>query len=280
MIVMVIDGRHISANILHKLKKEVAGLPFKPVFCDVLVGDNPVSASYVKIKEKRAESIGLSFRLEQVPENTSESALVEKILELNKTKNMCGLIVQLPLPSHMDRQVILDAIDSRLDVDCLGSVNAEKFYAGHPGLVPPTAGAVMALVDELPESVKSGNFVVVGQGQLVGKPVAYLLRQRGIRCVVTDRTTVDLANVTRTADVLICATGQGGLITENFVKPGCAIIDAGTAEMDGGIVGDVDFESVKNIAGFITPVPGGVGPVTVSMLLYNVVEVAREGSRE
>lgn len=272
----IIDGKKIASEILGSIKSEIGKLPFVPVFCDVLVGNDPVSLSYVKIKGKTAEEAGLHFRLEQLPETISEPQLIEKIKSLNNEPNLCGLIVQLPLPAHINRQAVLDAIDTKLDVDCLGSPNTEKFYQQQLLLTPPTAAAVVALIDQLPENLKTGQFVVVGQGQLVGQPVAHLLKQKNYRVTIADKATASLATLTKTADVLISATGQPGLITQEFVKPGSAVIDAGTAELDGGIVGDVDFGSVKNIAGFITPVPGGVGPVTVSMLLYNVVRVAKE----
>ncbi len=266
---VLLDGRKIANDILVQLKTENSQLPFQPVFCDVLVGDNPVSLSYVKIKGRTAEAVGLKFIMQQLPENIPQADLINKISELNQIENMCGLIVQLPLPPHLNRQAVLDAIDPRLDVDCLGK-------RGYAPLIPPTAAAVMSLVGELPDNLKSGHFVIVGQGQLVGKPVSFLLKQRNYKVIVADRATPNLSTLTKTADVLISGTGQANLITADFVKPGAAVIDAGTAEMDGGIVGDVDFESLKNIAGYVSPVPGGVGPLTVAMLLKNVVEVAKK----
>lgn len=271
----ILDGRKIANNILESLKAEIAKLQFQPLFCDVLVGNDPVSLSYVKIKGRTAESIGLKFLLEQLPEDILQEELIKKVVYLNAQKNLCGLIVQLPLPAHISRADVLDVISPNLDVDCLGTKNSQNFYDGKVSLMPPTAAAVMSLVDELPDNLKGGKFVMVGQGQLVGKPVSHILRQKKYEVTVADKFTTNLSELCRTADVLISATGRANLITKDFIKSGAAIIDAGTAEMDGGIVGDVDFESVKDIAGYITPVPGGVGPITVAMLLKNVVEVAK-----
>ncbi len=272
---VILDGKFIASRILKHLKAETAQLQFQPLFCDILVGSDPVSLSYVKIKGRTAESAGLKFLLDQLPENISQQDLIKRIMELNQLPDLRGLIVQLPLPAHLDRQVILNSINPHWDVDCLGETNAQNFYNGSIKIVPPTAGAVMTIIDTLPEKFHSGNFVIVGQGQLVGKPLAMLLRRRNYKLTVADSKTENLSALTKTADVLISGTGHANLITAAHVKPGAAIIDAGTAEMDGGIVGDVDYEAVKDIAAFITPVPGGVGPVTVAKLLSNVVEAAK-----
>lgn len=272
---MVINGNKMAQDILDGVRATVAELPFTPVFCDVLVGNNPVSLSYVKIKGKKAEQAGISFVLEQLPQTVSQEEVIEKITRLNKITHMCGLIVQLPLPPHINRQLVLDVINPALDVDCLGSQNTGDFYNRNFKLVPPTAAAIMEIVDGLPEQYHKGKFVVIGNGQLVGRPVSELLRARGVDVVIANSSTIDLPALCREADVLITATGQASLVTKGFIKPGAAVIDAGTAEMDGGIVGDVEYQGVSEAAGYITPVPGGVGPITVAMLLKNVVTVAR-----
>jgi len=272
----VIDGKKIANKILGDLKIKVSQLPFQPLFCDILAGDDPVSLSYVKIKGKTAESVGIAFRLEQLGADVSESDLLKKIAELNAISHMCGLIVQLPLPPHINRQAVLDAIKPEIDVDCLGTENSNAFYNGESDFIPPTAAAVMRLIDELPAEYRSGQFAVVGQGQLVGKPVTHLLAERGYKVRTADKNTENVSAITSGADVIISATGRASLITTDFIKSGSAVIDAGTAEMDGGIAGDVDFKNIAQKTGFITPVPGGVGPVTVSMLLYNVVKAAQQ----
>jgi len=275
----IIDGRKISENILKQLKLEIALLHFQPVFCDILVGNNPVSAQYVRIKARLAEKIGIKFQRADFPESISTEELVAEIHKLNGMENMCGLILQLPLPGHIDRKTALDAIDPSIDVDCTGEVNAKLFYSGHGRLNFPTAAAVLAVLNSLGVNFEHKNILVVGQGDLVGKPVTFLLRQRNLEVNIADKNTPDLKILTKPADVIISAVGKAKLIYGEIIKPGGIVIDAGTSEADnGGIVGDVDFETVSTKAGFLSPVPGGVGPVTVAMLLANVVQVAKSKS--
>lgn len=271
---MIIDGKKIADQVLEGLRLRVKALSFQPVFCDVIVGDDPVSLSYVSIKAKKAESIGLEFWRAQFPASISTQDLIAEIKKLNTTPNMCGLILQLPLPPHIDRQVALDAISAKLDVDVLNSYNTEKFYQGDFSLVPPTAAAILYILDSVMLEQKQKKFVVVGQGELVGKPVASLLLARGMSVVTADQSTTDLAALCRKADVIISGTGKVSLISADMVKEGAVVIDAGTAESTAGISGDVDFASVAPKASWISPVPGGVGPVTVAKLLENVISVA------
>ena len=198
---------------------------------------------------------------------------------------MCGIIVQLPLPEHLDKREILNSIDSRLDVDCLGDVTSEKFYNDYntqTDLGYPTALACMALLDsidlDLDPSTPLGagrKIVVLGQGMLVGRPVSALLEFRGLSSVIVRSKTENKEKLIKEADIIISGMGKGKYITGNMIKFGAIVIDAGTSESDGGIVGDVDLESVKDVAGYVSPVPGGVGPVTVAMLLKNVLKVAK-----
>lgn len=274
----LIDGRRIAASVTAQVQEQVASLPFVPLFCDLMVGSDPVQLSYVKLKGLTAQRLGLSFRLEQLPERSPQDEVVQTISRLNRLPNLSGLIVQLPLPEGLDRRQVLDAVDPRVDVDCLGSRASAEFYAEKDGaIVPPTAAAVLAVLDSLSLPLGTLRFAVVGQGELVGKPVSFLLERRGYRILRADRSTEDLASLTRTADVVISATGQPGTITATHVKPGAVVIDAGTAESEGGIVGDVDQRAVAPLASLLSPVPGGVGPVTVAMLLKNVVAVAQGG---
>jgi methylenetetrahydrofolate dehydrogenase (NADP+)/methenyltetrahydrofolate cyclohydrolase len=273
---MIIDGRKISQQILKQLQTEVAKLPARPIFCDILVGDDPVSAQYVRMKGKQAESIGMKFRQAEYPATINTEQLIQEIQKINQTPDLCGLIVQLPLPKHLDKTAVLNAIASDIDVDCTGAVNSEKFYAGKGDLVFPTAAAVMALLDSLNLDLGKKKFAVVGQGELVGKPVSFLLKQRNYQLRVADIKTKNTASIIKNADVVISAVGKPKLITGEMVKAGSIIIDAGTSESKCGIVGDVDFESVKNIANYLSPVPGGVGPMTVAMLLKNVLSVAQK----
>lgn len=287
---LIIDGRKIAYEIISNLKSEVAALPVQPVFCDILVGRNPVSAQYVDLKAKKAESVGIKFLRADFKENIATADLIKEIQKLNQAENMCGLIVQLPLPPALDRRAVLDAIDPSIDVDCIGQSRSGKFYGGDMEIVPPTAAAVMQILDSLRLDLASKNILVVGQGELVGRPVAFLLKQRIIAFAddsalpdtavmpginVADINTKNTLELMKNADVIISAAGQPKLITAEKIKPGAVVIDAGAAEDGGEIVGDVDFASVENIASAVSPVPGGVGPVTVAMLLKNVVQVAK-----
>lgn len=273
---MVIDGRKIADSILVGVSKDVANLGFVPVFCDVLVGEDPVSLSYVKIKGKTAERVGIEFSAVHLPATITQEALEQEVQRLGANSRMCGLIIQLPLPLHLERQTILDTIDTRIDVDCLSSVNISEFFNGRGAIHPPTAIAIMEVLRSTGVTLIEKKVVIVGNGNLVGKPIAELLRRHGVTFTVVDKNTPNMDDVARSADVLICGTGQPKIITGTMVKPGAIVVDAGTAEQNGGIVGDVDFESVAPVAGFISPVPGGVGPVTVACLLKNVATVAKK----
>src|ERR1051326_3447955 len=259
----IIDGRKIAGEILAGLKSKIQTLPFQPVFCDVLVGDDPASRQYVGMKAKTAEKIGYKFRGAEFPGTITTEDLIAQIKNIAGEPNMCGLIVQLPLPKSLDKLSVLNAIDPRIDVDCIGQTNSEKFYRGGPVPIFPTAAAVMALLDSLGQNFSEKKFVIAGQGELVGKPVKFLLEQRGHRVDIVRSKTENPEDVLKSADVIISAVGKPKLITGEKIKDGAVIIDAGTAESDGGIVGDVDTESVKSKAAFLSPVPGGVGPVTV-----------------
>jgi len=271
----IIDGRKIAREILEGVKSEVVQLSFRPVFCDVLVGDDPASKQYVGMKAKAAERLGFKFRNADFPASISTADLVAEIKKINQEPDMCGLIVQLPLPAALDKQAVLDAIDAKIDVDCTGKVNTDLFYEGRAYVEFPTAAAVMASLDSVGLDFSQKKFLVIGYGQLVGKPVSFLLQQRGYKFDVARSKTENILELMKSADVIISAAGRQNLITGNKIKPGAVIIDAGTSESDGGIVGDVDFDSVKNIAGFVSPVPGGVGPITVAKLLFNVLKVAK-----
>lgn len=277
----IIDGRKLKKEILEKVKKEVSLLSFQPVFCDVLVGDDPASKQYVAMKARAAESVGMVFHPANFSSNITTEELIEGIKKINKIPNMCGVIIQLPLPVHIDRQSVLDAIDPKLDVDSLGTIASEKFYAGDTLIGFPTALSCMALLDSIgldndpSTALRTRNIVVLGQGALVGRPVAALLHFRGLSPAVITSDTENKEKLIKEADIIISGIGKGKYITGDMIKSGAVLIDAGTSESDGGIVGDVDSESVQYIAGFLSPVPGGVGPVTVAMLLNNVLTLAK-----
>ncbi len=271
---MVIDGREIAKGILDEVKSAVSGLHFKPVFCDILVGSDPVSQSYVNIKAKTAEKCGMDFYPAQFPESISQEDLIKEVVRLNSVKNICGLIVQLPLPEHLSKEAVLEAINPEIDVDCIGEKNLQKFYSGNPKFIPPTAGSILQVLEKNPQGIEGKKILVIGQGFLVGKPVSYLLKAKGLDVSTADKDVKDLGALARQADIIISGTGSPKLIKAEMIKPGSVVIDAGTAESSGQIMGDVDFESVKDVAFAVTPVPGGIGPITVAMLLKNILQVA------
>jgi len=272
----IIDGRKISKKILEEIKEEVANLPFKPIFCDVLVGDNPVSLQYVNMKRERALQLGINFHEAFFSSDITTEDLIKEIEKLNNIENMCGIIIQLPLPEGLDQQRVLDTVDPLLDVDCLGTVSSDKFYAGDSYLGFPTALACMALIDSLDLDLKEKKIVVMGQGPLVGRPVSALLGLRNLNVENLRSKTERKEEILKEADVVISAIGKGKYIKGGMVKEGVVIIDAGSSESGSGIVGDVDLDEVTGVASFVSPVPGGVGPMTVAMLFRNVLKVAKK----
>lgn len=277
----IIDGRKISKEILAEIKKEINSLPFQPIFCDVLVGDNSVSLQYVNMKRRMAEEIGIHFQEAFFPADITTEDLIKEIKILNKIPNMCGIIVQLPLPLALDRRAILDAIDSNLDVDCLGTVASEKFYNDVTNMGFPTALACMELLDSTGFGLDSGKKVtVLGFGDLVGKPVNALLEARGFNPDVIRTKTENKEQLIKQADIIISGMGKGKYIRGDMIKDKVVIIDAGTSESNSGIIGDIDLESVKDVASFISPVPGGVGPMTIAMLFRNVLKVAKNLAKD
>ena len=271
----IIDGRKIKDEILNEVKKEVLSLPFTPIFCDILVGNDPSSLQYVRMKAKIAESVGIKFRTADFKESTEPEGLIEEIENLNRVPHMCGIIVQLPMPEHIDKRVILDAIKPELDVDCLGRINSENFYNNEVGISYPTALACIKILDSLDLDLKEKKILMLGQGMLVGLPVTHLLKSKGLDVSVVNSKTENSLELIKNADVIISAIGKGKYIKGEMIKEGAIIIDAGTSEDNGAVVGDVDLESVIGIASYVSPTPGGVGPVTVAMLLNNVLQVAK-----
>jgi len=277
---ILIDGKKLSELLLQNIQKEVAMLPFQPVFSDVLVGDDFASEKYVKMKMRVAERIGMKFHNASFPATITTDALVEAIQELNQLEHMCGIIVQLPLPETVDMRRALDAIDVSLDVDALGTETNQKFYNGEKSFGLPTALACMYILENLHLDLHDKNIVVLGYGELVGKPVAALLTQKGFNPIIVQRHTEQKEEILKNADVIISGIGKGMYIKGDMIKKGAVIIDAGTSESGSVLVGDVDLESVKDVAGYVSPVPGGVGPLTIAMLFKNVLEVAKRKQHE
>lgn len=268
---MTIDGKKISQNLLAEVKEQIGQLKFKPKLIDVSVGADAVTESYVRIKEKRAMEVGIDFEEIMLPENSTQEQVEAKIEELNKTENLCGLIVQLPLPKHLNKQAILDKIDPSLDVDIITSTNLGRLFTGNIPFMPATAGAIIKILEAENISLEGKKVLVIGAGDLVGKPVTFLLLQRLATVTIANRLTKNLKELCLAAEIIVSGAGSPKLITSDMVRPETIIIDAGTAESEGSISGDADFDNLKDIVAKITPVPGGVGPMTVAVLLNNVL---------
>lgn len=267
----LIDGRKIRDEILIDLKKRVEQLPFVPVFCDVLVGDDLVSRQYVDMKEKIAQKLGIQTHRAFFEKNISTEELIFEIKKISEIPNISGIIVQLPLQKHINTQEVLNNIPENLDVDVLGNESANKFYANEKSFIFPTALAILHILKLTNIDLADKNIVVVGQGVLVGKPITHLLLNKGLKVFTINENTQNKNEIIKNADVVISATGNALMIKGNMLKSGVVLIDAGTSESSGGVVGDVDYVSVGEIASAISPTPGGVGPVTVAMLMQNLV---------
>jgi methylenetetrahydrofolate dehydrogenase (NADP+)/methenyltetrahydrofolate cyclohydrolase len=270
----IIDGRAIAASLFKDISERVAQLPAQPLLCDVVVGEDPVSLSYVKIKARRAEECGLAFSLVQLPSTATDEEVCTAIISEQLKENLCGLIVQLPLPPSLKTERILQTIGQDFDVDVINPVSSAKFYDNEGSLVPPTAGAIVHILNQLPINLYEENILVLGQGELVGKPVFHSLKLAGFNVLAATEETENRAKLIKDASVIITGVGKAGILKGDEVSEGVVVIDAGTSESGGSIAGDVDFMTVAPKARFITPSPGGVGPVTVAKLLENVLIVA------
>ncbi len=267
----LMDGRKTAEKLRAKVKKEIEFLKIKPVFAVVLVGDNSASLVYVKAKEKACKEAGIEVRKLEFPESVSEKELLKKIEELNEDPEVDGILVQLPLPEQIGREKIMDAVAPEKDVDGFHPVNQKKVLEGDESLAPCTPKGVIKLLEEYNVEVKGKNCVVVGTSKIVGKPLGVMLENRGGKVTYCDKSTKDLKAETLKADILAVAVGKPGLISGDMVKEGTVVVDIGTTKVEGKLKGDVDFEKVKEKASLITPVPGGVGPMTVAGVTENVL---------
>ncbi len=272
---MLIDGVKIAEAIYNDLTKKVKNLPFIPVFADLVVGEDPVSMQYVGVKQKVAQRIGVEFIVSKLPADSDVNKIINELERLSHLAKVSGIIVQLPLPKGIDTSLVLSALPIGLDVDVVSSQGSELFYSNNNFiLTPPTAAAVMEILNSTGVALEKKNILVIGKGQLVGRPVARLLELRGLPYTVLDTSSENPNEKIKEADVIISGTGKPKFITGEMIKQGAIVIDAGTAESAGQIVGDIDTDSVSKVASFVSPVPGGVGPVTVAMLYKNVLKVA------
>jgi methylenetetrahydrofolate dehydrogenase (NADP+) / methenyltetrahydrofolate cyclohydrolase len=267
------DGKTLAERIRGEVAEEVRELG-ELGLATVLVGDDPASDIYIRLKHKAAGEVGINARDIRLASQTTEDELLEQVEQLNADDAIDGLLVQLPLPDHIDEARIIRAIDPRKDVDGLHPLNAGQLYLGRPAHVPATPVGVMALLEEYDVPLEGANAVVVGRSDIVGKPASLLLLHANATVTVCHSRTADLAEHAREADVLVVAVGRAGVIGPEAVKEGAAVIDVGMNRSKEGVVGDVD-PAVGERAGLITPVPGGVGPMTIAMLLRSTVRAAR-----
>jgi methylenetetrahydrofolate dehydrogenase (NADP+)/methenyltetrahydrofolate cyclohydrolase len=267
------DGKALAERIRGEVAEEVRQLGGLGL-ATVLVGDDPASEIYIRLKHKAATEVGIAARDIRLAASTSEEELLEQVEQLNGDDAIDGLLVQLPLPDHIDESRVIRALDPAKDVDGLHPLNAGQLYLGEPAHVGATPVGVMALLDEYDVPLEGARAVVVGRSDIVGKPTALLLLHANATVTICHSRTADLSAQTREADVLVVAVGKAGVIGPKDVREGATVIDVGMNRSDEGLVGDVD-PAVAEVAGLITPVPGGVGPMTIAMLLRNTVRAAR-----
>ncbi len=274
MAATLIDGRALAAKVRAQVAEEVSELGESVCLATVLVGEDPASHIYVSRKHEASAGAGIDSRDHRFPEATPESEILDLIAELNADDEVDGILVQLPLPEHMDEAKVTWSVDPAKDVDGLHPLNAGRLLLGQPLHVPATPLGVMRMLEEYDVPLKGAEAVVIGRSEIVGKPMAILLLAEHATVTICHSRTVDLAQHTRRADVLVAAVGRAGFVTPDMVKSGAAVIDVGVNRTESGIAGDVD-KTVFEVAGFMTPVPGHVGPMTIAMLLSNTLRAAR-----
>ncbi len=278
MSAQIISGKELSTEIREELKARVAQLKenkgFTPGLAVVLVGEDPASSIYVNNKEKACNEVGLYSEVMRLPEQTTQEELLALIDQYNVNPKIHGLLVQLPLPKQIDEAEVLKRINPQKDVDGFHVMNAGSLFTGLPGLVACTPKGIVKLIKKACPDLSGKNAVVIGRSNIVGKPVSILLLNENATVTICHSRTKDLPGVCRNADILVAAIGRPEFVTADFVKPGAVVIDVGTSRVDGKLKGDVKFDEVAEIAGAITPVPGGVGPMTITMLLENTVDAA------
>lgn len=273
----IIDGRALAGEYQEKIKAQVAKMERTPTLAVILVGNDPASEIYVRHKRQVAERVGIVSELFQLSPVMTEEALIAFIQELNANDKVDGILVQLPLPKHMNADAVIEAIDPNKDADGLTSANLGHLFVGKPNLVPCTPMACMALIKTVCPVLQGKNVVIVGRSKLVGKPLSQLLLDENCTVTQAHSKTLNLKKVCREADILIVAVGKPNLITKSFVKKGAVIIDVGINRLrNKKIVGDVEFQKMLGHVDAITPVPGGVGPMTVTMLLQNTLQISQK----
>jgi methylenetetrahydrofolate dehydrogenase (NADP+)/methenyltetrahydrofolate cyclohydrolase len=269
-----IDGKLVAEKVRAQVAQDVEAFGDPVCLATILVGEDPASHIYVGWKHKAAAEAGIETRDHRLPEETSESEILELLQELNTDEAVDGILVQLPLPAHVDEARVIRAIEPEKDVDGLHPLNSGRLFLGEPLHVPATPLGCIVMLREYGVELEGRDAVVIGRSELAGKPMAMLLLAENATVTICHSRTADLATHTRTADVLVAAVGRPGMVTPDMVKPGAAVVDIGITRTENGLLGDVD-PAVAEVAGHLTPVPGGVGPMTIAMLLRNTVTAAQ-----
>ena len=272
---IILDGKNLRDKIFENLKQRLNNMSEKPTLAVILVGENPASQIYVRNKKKTAENLGINSIVINYPSDIPENVLLDKIKELNNDNKITAILVQLPLPKHIDKFKIIDAIAPEKDVDGLTPYNSGKLFSGEePYVYPCTPKGILLLLDEYNIELEGKHVVVIGRSNLVGKPVAQMLLNRNATVTMCHSHTKNLSDITKTADIVVSAVGKN-IIGEKMLKSDCVVVDVGIfKDINGKICGDVDFTSASKIAAYISPVPGGVGPMTIASLMLNTVELA------
>jgi methylenetetrahydrofolate dehydrogenase (NADP+)/methenyltetrahydrofolate cyclohydrolase len=273
---MVIDGKKLSQDIIEKFKKERELIPKKIRLAVVLVGDNPASLSFIKQKEKIAKELNIDFRLYQYPETIKTKELRKKVNEICRVTYNRGVVVQLPLPDSINSQVVLNALLPLKDPDILSEKNLGGFYTNRLKVLPPVVEAIKFLLEKYQINPEGKNVLIIGRGQLVGKPVGLWFIHQRTTVTVANSQTKNLENLIKTADIIVTSAGKPNLITAEIVKEGVVIFDAAVVSEVGKLKGDCDFDSLKDKTALITPVPGGLGPLTVAFLFKNLLELVKQ----
>lgn len=279
MTAKIIDGKELSTQFRQQIKEQVEDLKkegITPGLAVIIVGENPASMTYVKNKIKACEEIGFYSKAIRLAETTKEKELLAHIQELNEDSNIHGILVQLPLPGHISEKAVIDAIHPEKDVDGFHPISVGNLVIGEPCFLPCTPHGVVKMIQSIGTEIAGKHVVVIGRSNIVGKPVAMLLLRENATVTMAHSKTKNLTEMTKAADILVVAIGRAGMIGRKHVKPGAIVIDVGINRNEAGkLVGDVRFDEVKEVAGYITPVPGGVGPMTITMLLFNTLEAAK-----
>lgn len=269
---MILDGKLTAATVRKQVAENVKRLNDTVTAALIMVGDNQASQVYVRNKQKACDEVGINVESYLLEENTSQKELLNIIDKCNKDPKINGILVQLPLPSHIEEKTVINAISPEKDIDGLNMVNQGKLMVGEEGLVPATPKGVITLLKSNNIEIAGKNVVIVGRSKLVGKPLAMLMLKENATVTVAHSKTVNLKEVTKRADILVAAVGKAKFITADMVKRDAVVVDVGINRFDGKLCGDVDYQAVSEVAKFITPVPGGVGPMTIAELLENILK--------